>query len=275
MNINSTNSFIKDLNFHIININRTLKNIKLNVMADFIYVDNKGIIIITNNIVSSLDLQIIEKYVKSLVCINTEYVEFLRLPQSKLYLKIIGVLYLAENTNFHITFDDIKQILKSNHIFNNVVLTSKPKIIKVSTKSDMSIIQIDIQDSQSSSKAKYLINRKFNIGSFIATIQGANMNPGILQYKNCQKQNHSSSICRIQRAKYIKYNGPYQTIHYCEFTQCCKANNKTNPSKLEMKKSKLYLYTFKCLNCKEKHQADLTDYPFQKYHFNKEWHSML
>jgi len=41
---------------HVININRALKNIKLNVMADFIHVDNKGIVITTNNIASPLDL---------------------------------------------------------------------------------------------------------------------------------------------------------------------------------------------------------------------------
>jgi len=59
MNTNSTNSFIKDSSTHIININRALKNIKLNVMADFIYVNNKGIIITTNNIASLSDLQVI------------------------------------------------------------------------------------------------------------------------------------------------------------------------------------------------------------------------
>ena len=36
-------SFVKDLSTHIININRVLKNIKSNTMADFIYVKNKGI----------------------------------------------------------------------------------------------------------------------------------------------------------------------------------------------------------------------------------------
>jgi len=56
MNTNSTNSFIKDSSTYIININKTLKNIKLNVMMDFIHIDNKGIIIITNNIASPLDL---------------------------------------------------------------------------------------------------------------------------------------------------------------------------------------------------------------------------
>ena len=43
-------------------------------------------------------------------------------------------------------------------------------MIKISLKSDMSIIWLDIWDVQSSSKARGLINRCFNIESYIATI---------------------------------------------------------------------------------------------------------
>jgi len=46
--INSANNFIKDLSTHIININRALKNIKSNIMADFICLNNKGVVIATN-----------------------------------------------------------------------------------------------------------------------------------------------------------------------------------------------------------------------------------
>ena len=38
----------------------------------------------------------------------------------------------------------MKLKLKNNHLFNNIVLASKPHIIKVSLKSDMTIIWIDI-----------------------------------------------------------------------------------------------------------------------------------
>ena len=49
----------------------------------------------------------------------------------------------------------------------------------------MSIIWIDIWDVQSGSKAKYLINRCFNIEKYIVTICGANINLDIPQCKNC------------------------------------------------------------------------------------------
>ena len=121
-------------------INRTLKNIKSDVMADFICVKNKGVVISTNKVASPLDLQSIEKYVKNAQYIKVEQMESLRLPQSKLYLKIISIPYLSEHTNSHITSDNIEIFLKNNHIFNDIVLASKPRVIKVSPKLDMAII---------------------------------------------------------------------------------------------------------------------------------------
>ena len=75
-----------------------------------------------------------------------------------------------ENTNTSIDFSVIEIILKNNHIFNNVLIVSKPHIIKVSSKLDIVIVWLDIWNIQSSSKAKGLINQCFNIGSYITTI---------------------------------------------------------------------------------------------------------
>jgi len=38
----------------------------------------------------------------------------------------------------------VKKLLKKNHIFNNIFLASKPRVIKISLKSNMAIIWIDI-----------------------------------------------------------------------------------------------------------------------------------
>ena len=43
-----------------------------------------------------------------------------------------------------ISSKEVKNILKSNYIFNNIILASKPRIIKVSPKSDIAIIWIDL-----------------------------------------------------------------------------------------------------------------------------------
>ena len=73
-----------------------------------------------------------------------DQIESLRLSQLKSYLKLISIPYLSEKTNSCITSDEVDNILKKTHIFNDVVLVSKPRIIKVSTKSDMDIIWINI-----------------------------------------------------------------------------------------------------------------------------------
>ena len=96
----------------------------------------------------------------------------------------------------------VKTILRNNHIFNNIFLASKLQIIKTLSKSDMVIVQLDIQDIQSGSNAKCLINRCFNIESYITTIQDTNMNSGISQYKNCWKWGYMSGI---QYKVYIQY----------------------------------------------------------------------
>ena len=214
MSTDNVKNFVKASSTYVININRSLKSIKSDIMADFICIDNKGIVISTNKVASLSDLQVIEKYVKSFLCVEVEHIDSPRLPQSKSYLKIVGILYLSEQSDSCIFSNDIEKILKSNHIFNNIVLASKPRVIKVSLKLDISIIWINIWDAQSRAKAKSLINRRFNVSSFIAMIHGANMNPRIPQCKNCWKWSHMLGVCRIQESKYVKCNRPYQTIHH-------------------------------------------------------------
>ena len=140
-------------------------------------------------------------------------------------------------------------ILKQNQIFNNITLASRPRVIKVSSKSNMAIVWIDIWDVQSDSNAKMLINRCFNVGKYIMTIQGANMNLGVPQCKNCWKWGYATFLCRIQGAKCIKCNGPHKSENYHNFGWYCKANKKTNPPHLETKKGEPCSHSFKCSNC--------------------------
>ena len=272
MLINSelSKKFIKDSNMHVININHALKNICSNTIADFICADDKGVVIMTNNISSNADLQEIKKYVKNSLLFNTDSISLPRLSQSKSYFKIVGISYNVNNSNIRISSNDVKHILKGSHIFNDIVLASKPRIIKVSPKSDIVIIWIDIWDTQSGTNAKKIINRHFNIGSIIATVRGANMNPGVSQCKNCWKWSYMAEVCHIQGSKCAKCNGPHLTEYYQLFAWCCKTNNKINPPRLETKKSEPCPHLFKCLNCKGTHLADSNECPFWKHHFNKE-----
>jgi len=74
--------------------------------------DQYGIIITTNKIAFSLNLQTIERYVK--------------------------------NTNMTINSSVIKIILKNNHIFNNISITLKSYIIKVLPKLNIVIVWLNI-----------------------------------------------------------------------------------------------------------------------------------
>jgi len=159
MNSDLGKRFIKDSTNYITNINCTLKSIKSNVCTDFICADAKSIIISTNSVASDSDLQEIEKYIKNSLQINDNSVATPRLPQLKSYLKIVGIPYYIDKSSTYISSEDIERILKNSHIFNDIVLASKPRIIKVSPKSDMAIIWIDIWDNQNSSNTKKIINR--------------------------------------------------------------------------------------------------------------------
>ena len=75
MNNNNKIKFIEDKSNYITNINRVLKSIKLEVMVDFIYPDQSEIMIITNKVVASLNLQTIKSYIKSTRHIEAKGVE--------------------------------------------------------------------------------------------------------------------------------------------------------------------------------------------------------
>ena len=130
---------------YIANINRLLRNAKLEVAVDYIRSNPIGLSIVTNKVTIQLDLQIINQYVKKSENINELQVEEPRLSQSKSFLKIIGIPYYPNSkTQEHLNSSNIEAILKQNQIFDDIKLASKPRVIKVSPKSDMSIIWIDI-----------------------------------------------------------------------------------------------------------------------------------
>ena len=263
MSGDNNSTFIKNSSLYVININRHLKNTKSKVLVNYIQSDLLSITIITNKVSQQSDLQIIDQYVKNSNNINALQVEKPCLPQSKSYLKIIGIPFFPhENAQDHLISSNIEMILKQNQIFNNITLASRSRVVKVSPKSDMAIVWIDIWDVQSGSNAKMLINRYFNVGRYIMTICRANMNPDIPQCKNCWKWGHMTFSCRIQGSKYVKYNSPHKSENHCEFGWCYKANEKTNLPRLETKKDELCPHTFKCSNCWGNHQADSNQYPF-------------
>jgi len=140
---------MKNSSIHVTNINRNLRNAKSEVLVDFIHSDPLGVSIVTNKVLLPSDLLIIEKYVKNSENIDSSQVDSPCLPQSKFYLKIIGISYfLHRNMQDCLSSSDVESIIKQNQIFNNITLASKPRVIKVSPKSNMAIIWVDIWDTQ-------------------------------------------------------------------------------------------------------------------------------
>ena len=131
----NTELIINSANQQIANINKSLKEFKLDIIADFIHIINNGVIITTDKLANSSNLKIIEKCIKNVKEIKSDAIESSCLPKSKLYLKIIRLPYIVEHEP--ITPDIIKDIFKEMYIFNNIVLVLKPCIIKASSKSDI------------------------------------------------------------------------------------------------------------------------------------------
>ena len=145
MGNNNNVKFMKNSLIHVTNINRNLRNAKSEVLVDFIHSDPLGVTIVTNKVSLPSDLLIIEKYVKNLENIDSSQVDSSYLPQSKSYLKIIGISYFShENIQDCLSSSNVESIIKQNQIFDNITLAFKPRVIKVSPKLDMAIIWVDI-----------------------------------------------------------------------------------------------------------------------------------
>ena len=141
MSKKNVKSFIKNSSFHVSSMNKQLQNAKTEILVNFIWAEPLGITVVTNKVAQSSDLMLIDQYIKNSNNINVLQVEEPRLPKSKSYLKIVGIPYYPHsNTQDHLTSSDIETILKQNQIFDNTSLASKPQVIKVSPKSNMSIV---------------------------------------------------------------------------------------------------------------------------------------
>jgi len=106
-------NFMKNSFIHVTNLNRNLRNAKSEVLVDFIHSDPLGIMVVTNKVLLPSDLLIIENYVKNSESIDSTQVDFPRLPQSKSYLKIIGIPYFSHsNMQDRLTSNDVEHIIK-------------------------------------------------------------------------------------------------------------------------------------------------------------------
>ena len=140
MSNSNANKFMTASSEYIINLDQTLRSIKSDLIINFIHIDHWGLIVTFNRVVSSLDISIISKYIKNCNNIDINDIQDIQLSQSKLYLKILSILYIIEGTNMLINSKVIKTFIKSTYIFNNINIVSKLHIIKVFPKFNIVIV---------------------------------------------------------------------------------------------------------------------------------------
>jgi len=81
--INNTERVMAQANNHVENINRLLRGIKSEISANYICSNNKEIVITTNKVAASFNLNIVKKYMKDLNDVDSNDIISPRLLQLK------------------------------------------------------------------------------------------------------------------------------------------------------------------------------------------------
>ena len=98
----------------------------------------------TNSVASAAELEVIKQWLKKTAGLGESTEVEPRLPQSKSFLKILGVPYWDSKSSLPITLAQVEAALSNSPLFEGVSLASMPRIMKASPSSDMSVIWIDI-----------------------------------------------------------------------------------------------------------------------------------
>jgi len=101
----------------------------------------------TSSIASVAELEVIKQWLKKTASLAGlgEVTEIEpHLPQSKSFLKVLGIPYWDSKTSLPITPAQVAKALSSSLLFGSITLASTPHIMKASPSSDMSVIWIDI-----------------------------------------------------------------------------------------------------------------------------------
>ena len=75
MDKENSDKFMGSTSVYVTNINKTLRNIRLDVLVDYVWRKSTDIIIVTNKVVLSSNPQTIENVVKNMENINSDDIE--------------------------------------------------------------------------------------------------------------------------------------------------------------------------------------------------------
>ena len=150
--------------------NKSLVDAHSKLRVESMYKAWDGVFMSTNSVAFVAELEVIKQWLKNTAGLGESIEVEPCLPQSKSFLKILGILYWDSKSSLSIAPAQVEAALSNSSLFEGVTLASMPRIMKASPSSDMSVIWIDIWDSQKGSKGKTLINHLFNFGCYTATV---------------------------------------------------------------------------------------------------------
>jgi len=99
-----------------------------------------GVSMSTNSVASVAKLEVIKQWLKKTAGLGEVTEVEPRLPQSKSFLKVLGVLYWDSKTSLPVTPAQVAEALSSSPLFESITLVSMSCIMKASPSSDMSVI---------------------------------------------------------------------------------------------------------------------------------------
>lgn len=75
MDYDNISKFVASSDEHVANLNRALKDIKLDTFIDFIRSNHYGLVVISNKVASSSDLNVVESYIKNINSVDNNNIQ--------------------------------------------------------------------------------------------------------------------------------------------------------------------------------------------------------
>ena len=108
--------------------------------VESVYKTWDGVSMSTNSVAFIAELEVIKQWLKKTAGLSKVTKVEPCLPQSKSFLKVLGIPYWDSKSSLPITPVQVAEALSSSPLFEGITLASMPCIMKVLSSSDMSVI---------------------------------------------------------------------------------------------------------------------------------------
>jgi hypothetical protein len=150
---------------------------------------------------------------------------------------------------------------------------SRPRLTRVTPRSDVGTLWFDIEDSRAGLQMRNLVGRSFMYGHHRLTISPALKHVGVPQCTRCWRFGHPANprVCPI-KGKLCPICGEGHTEEYHRsFASCCRGKPKHTPPIPATPEGQPCSHDAKCINCGLKHRADDRACKYWKSRFDGDW----